>query len=103
MGIPENPDFAIVDNLFYQKSDLQLNDVLTRAYSNRPDLRSVIAKRQATEKSVDLAKKGYYPTLMGSAGYGYSGTRFSLGQGWNAGATLKLSHLYRAFDKISDR
>ena len=101
MGIPENADFAIVDNLAFQKSDLQLNDVLNTAYSNRPDLRSVIAKRQATEKSIDLAKKGYYPTLSGSAGYGYSGTDFPLGRGWNAGATLKLSHLHRTFDKIS--
>jgi outer membrane protein TolC len=90
MGIPENADFAIVDNLFFQKSDLQLNDVLNTAYSNRPDLRSVIAKRQATEKSIDLAKKGYYPTLTGSAGYRFSGTDFPLDNEWNAGATLSF-------------
>lgn len=90
MGIPENADFPIVDNLAFQKSNLQLNDVLNTAYSNRPDLRSVIAKREATEKSIDLAKKGYYPTLSGSAGYGYSGTDFPLGSGWNAGATLNF-------------
>jgi outer membrane protein len=90
MGIPENADFAIVDNLAFQKSDLQLNDVLDTAYSNRPNLRSVIAKREATEKSIDLAKKGYYPVLSGSAGYGYSGTDFPLNSGWNAGATLSF-------------
>jgi outer membrane protein TolC len=90
MGIPENVDFAIVDNLAFQKSDLQLNDVLNTAYSNRPNLRSVIAKREATEKSIDLAKKGYYPVLSGSAGYGYSGTDFPLSSGWNAGATLSF-------------
>lgn len=90
MGIPENADFPIVDNLAFQKSNLQLNDLLNTAYSNRPDLRSVIAKREATEKSIDLAKKGYYPTLSGSAGYGYSGTDFPLGSGWNAGATLNF-------------
>ena len=90
MGIPENADFAIVDNLAFQKSDLQLNDVLNTAYSNRPDLRSVIAKREAAENSIDLAQKGYYPTLSGSAGYGYSGTDFPLGNGWNAGATLNF-------------
>lgn len=90
MGIPENADFPIVDNLAFQKSNLQLNDLLNTAYSNRPDLRSVIAKREATEKSIDLAQKGYYPTLSGSAGYGYSGTDFPLGSGWNAGATLNF-------------
>lgn len=90
MGIPENADFAIVDNLAFQKNDWQLNDVLNTAYSNRPDLRSVIAKREATERSIDLAQKGYYPTLSGSAGYGYSGTDFPLGSGWNAGAALNF-------------
>ncbi|MDI6742508.1 MAG: TolC family protein [Smithella sp.] len=90
MGIPENADFAIVDNLGFEKSGLQLNDVLNTAYSNRPDLRSIIAKREATEKSIHLAQKGYYPTLSGSAGYGYSGTDFPLGSGWNAGATLNF-------------
>ena len=90
MGIPENIDFAIVDNLAFQKSDLQLNDVLNTAYSNRPNLRSVIAKREATEKSIDLAQKDYYPVLSGSAGYGYSGTDLPLGRGWNAGATLNF-------------
>jgi outer membrane protein TolC len=90
MGIPGNADFNIVDNLTFQKSNLQLNDVLNKAYSTRPDLRSVIAKREATEKSIDLAQKGYYPTLSGSAGYGYSGADFPLGSGWNAGAALSF-------------
>jgi outer membrane protein len=90
MGIPENADFAVVDNLAFQKSDLQLNDVLNTAYSNRPDLRSVVAKRDAAERSIDLAQKGYFPTLSGSAGYGYSGTDFPLGSGWNAGAALSF-------------
>lgn len=90
MGIPENADFAIVDNLTFQKSDLNLNDALNKAYSGRPDLRSVIAKREAAERSIELAQKGYYPTLSGSAGYGYSGTDFPLGSGWNAGAALSF-------------
>lgn len=90
MGIPENVDFAIVDNLGFEKSDLQLTDVLNTAYSNRPDLRSIIAKREATEKSINLAQKGYYPTLSGNAGYGYSGTDFPLDSGWNAGVTINF-------------
>ena len=90
MGVPENADFPIVDNLAFQKSDLQLADVLTAAYANRPNLRSIIAKREAAEHSIELAKKGYYPVLSGSAGYGYAGTESPLGSGWNAGATLSF-------------
>ena len=90
MGIPENADFPVVDNLAYQKSDLLLNDALNTAYANRPDLQSVMARREAAERSINLAQKGYYPTLSGSAGYGYSGTDFPLGSGWNAGAALNF-------------
>lgn len=90
MGISESGDFEIVDNLAFQKSSLQLNEVLNAAFANRPDLRSIIAKRQAAESSIDLAKKGYYPTLSGSAGYGFSGNDYPLGSGWNAGAALSV-------------
>jgi outer membrane protein TolC len=90
MGIPENADFAIVDNLAFQKRDLQLNNILNTAYSNRPDLHSVVAKREAAERSINLAQKGYYPVLSGSAGYGYSGTEFPVDSGWNAGASLSF-------------
>lgn len=90
MGIPEDPDFAIVDNLTFQKSDRQLSDALKMAYSNRPNLRSAVAKREAADRSIELAQKGYYPTLSGSAGYGFSGTDFPIEKGWNAGASLSF-------------
>lgn len=90
MGISENADFEIVDNLAFQKSDMQFNNVLNMAFSYRPDLRSIVAKREAAESSIDLAQKGYFPTLSGSAGYGFSGENFPLGSGWNAGASLSI-------------
>ena len=90
MGVPDNDNFTIVDNLVFQKKDLQLNDVLNTAYANRPDLSSIITKRKAAERSIDLAQKDYYPTLSGSAGYEFAGTDFPLGSGWNAGAALSF-------------
>lgn len=90
MGIPESGDFAIVDDLTFRKSDLPLNGVLDRAYSSRPDLLSLMAKIQAAERSIELARKSYFPTLSASAGYGYSGNDFPLGSGWNAGAALNF-------------
>jgi len=88
MGIPESADFAIIDNLAFRKSDLQLDDVLKSAYLNQPGLRSIIAKREAMEHSIDLARKGYFPILSGNAGYGYSGKDFPLDKGWNAGVMV---------------
>ncbi len=90
MGVPENADFTIIDNLAFQKNELELNDVLKKAYASRPDLISIRAKRKAAERAVELARKDYYPTLSGSAGYDFSGTDFPLGRGWNAGATLSF-------------
>jgi outer membrane protein len=90
MGIPEHADFEVVDNLDFQKSEIKLNEILDKAYANRFDLRSVIAKREAAQRSIELAQTGYYPTLSGSAEYGFSGTDFPLGHGWNAGTTLSF-------------
>lgn len=90
MGIPENADFAIIDNLAFQKVEWELNDVLNKAYAVRPDLISIMAKREAAERSIELTRKDYYPILSGSAGYGFSGHDFPLGRGWNAGAALSI-------------
>ncbi|HOX98745.1 MAG TPA: TolC family protein [Smithella sp.] len=90
MGIPENADFTIVDNLSFQKQAWILDDILNKAYAVRPDLLSIIARREAAERSIDLARKDYLPTLSGSAGYGFSGRDFPLGRGWNAGASLSF-------------
>ncbi|MBN1365789.1 MAG: TolC family protein [Syntrophaceae bacterium] len=90
MGIPEHVDFAIMDNLDFRENEIKLDEILNKAYSNRFDLSSIIAKREAAQRSIELAQTGYYPTLSGSAGYDFSGTDFPLGHGWNAGATLSF-------------
>jgi TolC family type I secretion outer membrane protein len=90
MGVPEAPEYIIEDNLSYQRYEMSFEDALSRAYKNRPDLQSIIAKRQAAESSVELAKKGYYPALTGTAGYDYAGNTFPLERGWNIGATLSF-------------
>jgi outer membrane protein TolC len=90
MGIPEAPEYIIEDNLSYQRYEMSFEDALSRAYKNRPDLQSIIVKKQAAESSVELAKKSYYPALTGTAGYDYAGNTFPLEKGWNIGATLSF-------------
>jgi len=90
MGIPKDDEFKVVDNLVFEKDGRQLNDVLDAAYSKRPDLLSVTARKESARHAIELAHKGYYPVLSGSAGYAYSGTGFPLGSGWNAGASLNI-------------
>jgi outer membrane protein len=76
MGAPDIPDFTI-------------EDLVQRAYANRPDLQSVFAKREASKESVSLARSGYYPTLSGNANYGRSDDVFVPEKtAWSAGVTL---------------
>ncbi|MDH5203736.1 MAG: TolC family protein, partial [Nitrospirota bacterium] len=89
MGITVAPEYYLVDNLTFKKYEIQFEKALGMAYANRPDLRSIIAKKEAVGESIELAKKDYYPTLSGNASYNWAGrTVTSLDNGWNVGATL---------------
>jgi outer membrane protein len=90
MGVPNAPDYLVEDNLGFEKYDITFPQAVETAYTNRPDLQSVIATRKSAERSIDLAKTGYYPALIGSAGYNYAGNDFPLEKGWNIGAALTL-------------
>jgi outer membrane protein len=89
MGVPDAPDYAVEDNLAFQKYEITFAQAIETAYKNRPDLQSAIAKTMSLERSVDLAKTGYYPVLTGNAAYSRSDTVFlPKGEGWNAGVAL---------------
>lgn len=90
MGVTEAPEYSIEDNLAFKKYEITLEDALSRAYENRPDMKSIVAKRQGAEASIELAKTGYYPVLTGTAGYNYAGNEFPLERGWNVGAVLSF-------------
>jgi len=88
LGLPEAPEYEIEDNLLFKKYEIPLEGAIKRAYENRPDLKSIITKKNAAESSIELAKKGYYPTLSGNADYNWSGETFPLNHGWDVGVTV---------------
>ncbi|RJQ14402.1 MAG: TolC family protein [Nitrospiraceae bacterium] len=90
MGVPDAPEYDVEDNLSFQTYVITFEDAIGRAYKNRPDLSSLILRRQAAEASITLARTGYYPVLTGNAAYSRSGEKFPLEEGWNAGATLSF-------------
>jgi outer membrane protein TolC len=90
IGIPNAPDYTLDNSMFYAKFDLPFEEALSKAYTQRPDLLSVIQKREATRESVNLVKKSYYPTLSGSANYQYTGTDFPIREGWTYGMNLSI-------------
>lgn len=90
MGVPDAPEYEVEDNLQFRKIEVTLNDALSTALKNRPDLISIISKRRAAEQSVELARKNYNPTISGTINYGWGGNNFPLEREWNLGATLTI-------------
>jgi outer membrane protein len=90
MGIPEAPDYTVTDELSFERVDVNLDDALQKAYSNRPDFRSIAIKKKSLEQSIELVRKGYYPFITGTAGYGWGGNSFPLDRGWNIGAQVTI-------------
>lgn len=90
MGIPRAPEYILEDNLSFRKYEITFEDAIAEAYKNRPDLKSLGAKREAAEESIALAKTGYYPVLTGNAAYNWAGEEFPLERGWNVGAVFSV-------------
>jgi len=92
MGLPDAPEYAIEDNLSFHQYGVALEEATKRAFENRPEIRSLAAKREAAEESVGLARTGYYPVLTGSASYNRAGRNrdLTLDHGWSAGVLLTV-------------
>ena len=90
MGVPEAPEYTVEDNLSFKEYGITFEEAIDRAYKNRPDLASVVFKREAAEKYIKLANTGYYPVVAGNAAYNRSGEKFPLSEGWDAGVTLSF-------------
>jgi outer membrane protein TolC len=90
IGLPYAPEYQIEDNLDFAKYALPLEEAVERAYDNRADLQSLLAKKKAAAESIELAKKGYYPTLSGSASYTWVNEDISSQKGWKVGASFTI-------------
>ena len=90
MGLPEAPDYGVEDQLSFQRAEIDLEATIRKAYERRPDLKSIAVRKLSLEQSIELARKGYYPSVTGNAGYGWGGGSFPLDQGWSIGAQLNI-------------
>ena len=92
IGLPEAREYEIVEQLSFQRVEVNLEETLSKAYDRRPDLQSILMRKRSQEQSIELARKGYYPYLSGNASYGWggSGGYFPLDQGWSVGAQLNI-------------
>jgi len=93
MGVPDAPEFTIEDNLSFHKYDITLEDAATRAFENRPDLKSVISQVHAAEENISLQRTGYYPVLSGNASYTKEEiylAPYTSGTTWDVGVALTI-------------
>ncbi len=90
VGLTGSPEYTVEDVLSYQPFEIPLEEALKKAFDNRPDLKSILARQKAAEESIRAAKSDYYPFLNGQANYGYTGNDFPLSEGWAVGATLNF-------------
>jgi len=93
MGVPDAPEgtYTIEETLSFQKYEITVEDAIARAFANRPDFKSVTAKRQAAETNISFARSGYYPELSGNANYNWTGESAStMDHGWSAGVVLTV-------------
>jgi outer membrane protein len=90
MGIPDAPQYHLVDSLSYTNYELAFEQALQKAYTQRADLQSITKKREAAKASIDLAYKGYVPVVTGNASYYYSATDFPLAHGWTYGLNFSV-------------
>ncbi|MBF0488431.1 MAG: TolC family protein [Nitrospirae bacterium] len=89
MGIIYTADFKIDEDISPKPLGIKFEDALAAAYSNRPDLMSAIAAKDAAEKNIEYAKKDYLPVISGTASYNFDNGRFPLDNGWMAGVVMK--------------
>jgi outer membrane protein TolC len=67
-----------------------MEEALASAYSNRPDLKSIVARKAAALESERLARKQYLPLIYGTASYEQGNDEFPLQEGWGVGVNLAV-------------
>lgn len=91
MGIPDAPEYTLENTFVNRYHEIKFETALETAYKNRSDMKITAVQRESAEYSVSLARKGYYPALSGSAGYGWNGSGIDSGDdSWNVGLMLNI-------------
>jgi len=88
IGVDGPADFRLSGALPEFSLPGTLRDWVAEAERNRPELRALAEKERAATESLRLAKAGYLPSLVGTAGYGYLGQDFPLKETYGYTVTL---------------
>ncbi len=73
MGIPSITPDSVSDVLAFAQYTVAVEDAVTTAMANRPDLQAQDVRVEGAKSSLALARKGLAPTVSGSGGYSLYG------------------------------
>lgn len=90
MGIPQAPEYDIKDSLDFEKFSISFEEALQRAYEGRADLKSIRARVEAARRSVDLAKRDFYPVLSTRVTYSIPRNGNFSGDDWDVGLNFSV-------------
>lgn len=92
IGLPPGQTFDLTtDVVFEALPDVKLNEALSNAYAQRPDLRSAVASVHAAELAKNAARAERYPSIAAVADYGDIGVNPATSHGTvNAAARLNI-------------
>ena len=88
IGVDGPAGFQLSGALPEQSLPGTLQDWVAEAERNRPELRALVEKERAATESLRLARAGYLPFLVGTAGYGYGAEEVPLQQNYGLAVTL---------------
>ncbi len=90
MGLGEPVSYQIKDDLEFKTSDYQIDEILSLAYINRPELLELDAGLKAMSHKIDLCRQEHLPKLTARFYYNWEGESTPLDREWKAGVTLDL-------------
>lgn len=83
LGLRQDLNFPIEDSLEFKRREITLDEILKKAYDQRPEIAQIKARQRAQEGTIKLAESGYYPTLSGNASYTYRTGDFNKDYYWD--------------------
>lgn len=80
----------IFQNYKFKPLILPVDEAISKAYENRPDLKSLLMVERAQKESLKAIKRSYMPELSASSGYNFRKNSDVANTGFNIGVSLDL-------------
>ncbi|MDR7866026.1 MAG: TolC family protein [Sporomusaceae bacterium] len=91
VGLPLTSEIKLKEDLKYEQHGQALNDSISYALSNRPDVNQAQANFEGAKQGVKAARSGFLPTITASAAKDWYDSDFPGGKNHNWTASLTVS------------